>query len=244
MTVGIMQPYFMPYIGYISLIKHTDRFILFDTVQFIRHGWIERNRMLKQNGGWQYIQVPLLKSDGRDTLIQDTKINNAEPWKQKMLSQIQHYKKRAPYYWKVVKMLNEIFAEDYEDITHLNKKALQVVCEYLGIHREFPIFSEMDMHLDAVNGPDEWALRICEAWNRENRGEKVDLYINPIGGTEFFDRTKYENAGIPIAFQQMEITEYDQHGTESFEPGLSILDVLMFNSPDEVNMMLDKFTLV
>jgi len=244
MKLAIMQPYFMPYIGYISLVKHTDEFILFDPVQFIRHGWIERNRMLKQNGSWQYIQVPLLKGDGRDTLIQDTKINNAEAWKQKMLSQIQHYKKRAPYYWKVVKMLNEIFAEQYDDITHLNKKALQVVCEYLGIHREFPIFSEMNMQLDAVNAPDEWALRICEAWNRENRGEKVDLYINPIGGTEFFDRSKYEQTGIPIAFQQMEITEYDQHGTDPFEPGLSILDVLMFNSPEEVNAMLDKFTLV
>jgi len=234
----------MPYIGYISLIKHTDEFILFDPVQFIRHGWIERNRILKQNGGWQYIQVPLVKEDGRDTLIQNTKINNTEPWKQKILSQIQHYKKHAPYYWKVVKLLNEVFAEDYEDITHLNKRALQVVCDYLGFHRQFPIFSEMDMQLDPVNGPDEWALRICEAWNRENRGERINLYINPIGGKEFFNRKIYDNAGISIAFQQMEIAEYDQHNNTQFEPGLSIIDVLMFNSPEEVNGMLDKFTLV
>jgi hypothetical protein len=58
MKLGIMQPYFFPYLGYFSLIKHTDRFILFDTVQFIRHGWIERNRILKQNEGWQYVQAP------------------------------------------------------------------------------------------------------------------------------------------------------------------------------------------
>lgn len=234
----------MPYIGYISLIKHTDEFILFDSVQFIRHGWIERNRMLKQNGSWQYIQVPLLKEDGRDTLIQNTRVNNTEPWKNKILSQIQHYKKRAPYYWIVVKMLNEVFSNEYENITDLDKKALSVVCEYLGIHREFPIFSEMNMQLDSINGPDEWALRICEAWNRENRGEKVEMYINPIGGMDFFDRRKYEDAGISIAFQQMKITEYDQHGMDSFEPGLSILDVLMFNSPEEVNNMLDKFALI
>ena len=102
-----MQPYFMPYIGYYSLIKHTDEFILFDPVQFIRHGWIERNRILKQGGGWQYIQVPLIKDNGRDTLIKDVRINNSEPWKQKMLAQLQHYKKKAPYYFKVIKMLNE-----------------------------------------------------------------------------------------------------------------------------------------
>ncbi len=94
MKVAIMQPYFMPYIGYISLIKHSDVFILFDPVQFIRHGWIERNRILKQNEGWLYIQVPLLKS-GRDTLIQDCLIDNSKDWKNKILSQLQIYKKKS-----------------------------------------------------------------------------------------------------------------------------------------------------
>ena len=70
MKLGIMQPYFAPYLGYISLIKHTDEFILFDTVQFIRHGWIERNRILKPGGGWQYIAIPLVKHSQK-TLICD-----------------------------------------------------------------------------------------------------------------------------------------------------------------------------
>lgn len=243
MRLAIMQPYFMPYIGYFSLIKHTDEFVLFDPVQYIRHGWIERNRILKQTGGWQYVQVPVILENGRDTLIQDALVNNKEQWQQRMLAQLQHYKKRAPYYWKVVKLLNDVFAEEYVDITHLNKKALQVVCNYLGIYRKFPIFSEMELHIGPVNAPDEWALRICEAWNKEESGEKVDWYINPIGGTEFFDRNKYEDAGIHIAFQQMELTEYDQRAV-SFEAGLSILDVLMFNSPEEINAMLDKFSLL
>lgn len=77
MKLGIMQPYFLPYLGYISLIKNTDKFILFDTVQFIRHGWIERNRILKQTGGWQYIQIPLEKKQ-MSTVIKDVKINNKE----------------------------------------------------------------------------------------------------------------------------------------------------------------------
>lgn len=94
MKLGIMQPYFFPYLGYFSLIKHTDRFILFDTVQFIRHGWIERNRILKPNEGWQYIQVPLIKDKGRDTVIKDVKIRNTENWQQKIIAQLQHYKKK------------------------------------------------------------------------------------------------------------------------------------------------------
>ena len=77
MKLAIMQPYFFPYLGYLSLIKNTDRFILFDTVQFIRHGWIERNRVLKQGDGWQYISIPLEKHE-QTTLIKDIKIKNTE----------------------------------------------------------------------------------------------------------------------------------------------------------------------
>ena len=236
MKLGIMQPYFMPYIGYFSLIKHTDEFVLFDPVQFIRHGWIERNRILKQSGGWQYIQVPLIKNDGRDTLIKDVRINNSEKWQQKILAQLQHYKKKAPYYWKTMKLLNEVFSEDYIDITHLNKKALQVVCSYLGINRQFLVFSEMELSIEPVNAPDEWALNICKAMN-------ADSYLNPIGGTEFFDKTKYEKKGIGISFQKMDITPYDQK-QEGFEPGLSIIDVLMFNDVEDINKMLDRFELI
>ena len=125
MRLGIMQPYFMPYIGYFSLIKHTDLFILFDTVQFIRHGWIERNRVLKQNEGWQYVKVPLIKDNGRDTVIKDVRINNSENWKERMLSQLQHYKKTAPFYYKVIGLLKDIFSEDFDEIVTLNKVALE-----------------------------------------------------------------------------------------------------------------------
>ena len=236
MKLAIMQPYFMPYIGYFSLIKHTDEFILFDPVQFIRHGWIERNRVLKQSGGWQYIQVPLIKENGRDTLIKDIRINNCADWKSKIFAQLQHYKKIAPYYVLVTDLLKQIFSKEYNDIVSLNREALIVICNYLDIHRNFPVFSKMDLAIDEVTAPDEWALNICKAMG-------ANAYLNPIGGTEFFDRAKYEQANISIAFQNIEITEYNQK-RETFEPGLSIIDVLMFNTAEDTSKMLDKFTLV
>ncbi len=236
MKLGIMQPYFLPYIGYFSIIKHTDEFILFDSVQFIRHGWIERNRILKQSGGWQYIQVPIIKNNGRDTLIKDIRINNTDNWKAKILAQIQHYKKKAPHYNDVIQLLNQIFTEEFHSITSLNKKSIEMICSYLGINRKFPIFSEMNLKIDKVSAPDEWALNICKALG-------ANYYINPIGGLEFFDRTKYQKQNIEIRFMQSQLTEYNQLGG-AFEAGLSIVDVLMFNSIDEVNMMLDKYTLI
>lgn len=237
MRLGIMQPYFMPYLGYFSLIKNTDEFILFDTVQFIRHGWIERNRILKPNGGWQYFQVPIIKESGRDTIIKDIKINNSENWKSKILAQLQHYKKRSPYYNKVVELLNDVFKLEYNDIVALNRVSLERICRYLGIDKKLSVFSEKCLDIAPVNAPDEWALNICKAIDR------ADEYWNPVGGLSFFDKSKYQNAGIKICFQEMILTPYRQLGSE-FEPGLSIVDVMMFNSPESINEMLDNYRLL
>lgn len=232
-----MQPYFLPYLGYFSLIKNTDEMILFDTVQFIRHGWIERNRILKQNGGWQYFQVPLIKDNGRESLIKDVKIDNLQDWKGRILARLQHYRKQSPYYFRTINLLKEVFSKDYEDIVSLNKESLRIICQFLGIEREFPIFSQMGLEIEPAKSSDEWALNICLAI------DGVNEYWNPIGGISFFDRKKYENAGVNLIFQQMVLKEYNQ-GRDVFEPGLSIIDVMMFNSPEEINSMLNCFELL
>ena len=236
MKVAIMQPYFAPYIGYISLIKHTDQFILFDPVQFIRHGWIERNRILKQNDGWIYIQVPLIKVS-RETLIKDLLINNDIDWKSKIVAQLQPYKKTAPHYFKVLSLISKIFEQEFTSIVKLDQAFLEAICGYLGFRKKIEIFSEMDIKIETPKAADEWALHICN-----KLGDSI-TYINPIGGLEFFDRNKYEESNINIFFQKMKIEEYDQK-REIFEPGLSIIDILMFNSIQEINIMLDQYELI
>lgn len=235
MKLGIMQPYFFPYLGYYCLIKHTDDFILFDTVQFIRHGWIERNRILKQNEGWLYIQVPLIKAP-QQTLIKDMQINNNLPWKNKILSQLQVYKKKAPFYYTVLKLINQIFENEYHDIVLLNKDILKITCDYLGFNRDFKIFSQMGLNIETVREPDEWALNICKAI------DGVEEYWNPPGGQLFFDKSKYEENNITLKFQSIELVSYDQKQTQ-FEPGLSIIDVVMFNSVEDINKMLENYTI-
>ena len=236
MKLAIMQPYFLPYLGYFSLIKHTDEFILLDTVQFIRHGWIERNRILKPSDGWQYIMVSL-KKHSRETLIKDIEINNEQQWKEKILAQLQHYKKQAPYFSNVIDILNEIFSKEYATIVDLNLASLKTVCNYLGINTPIQVFSLMNIDIEPANAPDEWALNICKALGN------VDEYWNPPGGQSFFDRKKYENAGINLKFHSAILTDYDQK-RNVFEPGLSIIDVMMFNSVDEINKMLDNYELL
>src|SRR5687767_5750922 len=105
--IAIMQPYFFPYLGYFGLIANTDRFILLDEVQYIRHGWINRNRLSKAGGGWLYMQVPLMPHT-HTALIKDVRIDNRQPWKEKILAQLVEYKRRAPHYWPVRNLVNDL----------------------------------------------------------------------------------------------------------------------------------------
>lgn len=229
-----MQPYFLPYLGYYSLIKNTDQWIVFDPVQFIRHGWIERNRILKPAEGWQYISVPLQKYN-RDTLIKDIKIRKEEDWQSKLFRQIEHYKK-APFYSQVITVLKNCFSIDTDSITLLNTHILKCTCHYFNIPFDYRIFSEMNLDIEPVSDAGDWALHISKA-------VKAEQYINPPGGMEIFDKERFEKAGIDLAFLKINLTDYSQR-RNVFEPGLSILDVMMFNSADEINSMLDDFQLI
>jgi len=235
--LSIMQPYFLPYIGYWQLIKHTDKFIMLDTVQFIRHGWIERNRILNPNEGWQYISVPL-KKHCQNTKILDIKVNNSVNWQNKIFAQLEHYKKKCSYYYQTIEILKYCFREKTDSITKINYNILKTICEYLNIVFNCSIFSEMSIDIEPVNAPDEWALNICKKLNYTE-------YWNSPGGKEFFDVSKYQNAGINIFFQKPILKNYAQYiDSDNFESGLSIVDVLMFNSIADINIMLDNYEFI
>jgi hypothetical protein len=232
MKLAAMQPYFFPYLGYFGLIKHSDRFLIGDNVQFMKGGWIARNRMLKQEQGWQYIGVPLVKHP-LNTIIKDVKIFSEEPWQEKIFKQLLHYKRKAPYYEEVIRFLQRTLAYRTESISDLDTHVLAETCNYIGIPFRALSFDDLDFVIESVNAPDEWALNICNAIG-------ADTYINPPGGMEFYDRSKYAGAGISLQFLKVNLRPYDQR-REPFEEGLSILDVMMFNTPQQIQGMLDDY---
>jgi len=233
MKVAIMQPYFFPYIGYFSLIANADRFIVFDTVQFIRHGWIERNRILHPDRKVLYIKVPLV-SHSRQTLIKDIKINEgAFNWKGRIYDQLVPYRKVAPNFKSTMDLVKECLEINTTSIVELNVNVLHKICLYIGIDFHYNTLSEMNPELPEIYEPDEWALYISK-WLG------ADSYVNPPGGLAFFDRKKYENHGINLEFIKPELTEYRQYPGQDFIPELSIIDVLMFNSINQIQGMLSN----
>lgn len=230
MKLGIMQPYFFPYIGYFDLINRTDEWIVFDTAQYIRHGWVNRNRILHPTTGWQYIIVPLEKHH-RDTAIRDIRINGATDWAGRVLGQLQHYRGKAPHYGPVVEVVRAALDTAETSLTQLNVKTLAAVCAYLSVPLRCRVFSEMDVALGAVNGPGDWALRIGEALGATE-------YLNPPGGEALFDPQAFERAGIRLHIQEAADFRYPC-GPYEFMPSLSILDAMMWNEPAAIKRWLD-----
>lgn len=231
MKIAIMQPYLFPYIGYFSLIKNTDYFVFFDTPQYIRKGWINRNRILSTNGDVTYFTVPIQKAD-RNTPINKSVISYNYDWKVKILGQLNIYKK-APNYDKVINLVNDVFSTDTMLISDLAIKSIVKTCEYLDIDIKYDIFSKMNLALPEVKEPDEWALYITKELG-------YNTYINPPGGMSFFNREKYQVNDIDLQFLVQEIIPYRQN-REVFIPALSMIDVMMFCSCNEINEMLCKY---
>ena len=125
---------------------------------------------------------------------------------------------------------------NYESITKLNTSLLLKVCQYLNVNFNCQIFTEMNLDIEQVNGPGDWALNISKAL-------KAKEYINPLGSFKLFNKELFERSGIKLSFFKMNLIEYNQGG-RIFEPGLSILDAMMFNTVEKINLMLDNYELI
>ena len=231
MTLGIMQPYFFPYLGYFDLINKSDKWIVFDTPQYIRHGWVNRNRILHPTSGWQYFIVPV-KKHHRETPIYEIEISDQENWQERILGQLNHYKKKAPNYFGTIEFIKSCFEENLIFLSEFNTMVLSKLCNLLRIDFDIEIFSKMDLQIGKIENPGEWALRICEALGAET-------YINPPGGETIFDKNEFEAKKINLVIQDFENMKYPVRGNE-FVADLSIIDVLMWNEPKEIKKYLDK----
>jgi hypothetical protein len=233
--VGIMQPYFFPYLGYFSLIASTDRWIVFDPVQYIRKGWMNRNRVLKQGGGLKYVGITM-SPHSRDTPIYQMRLADGVDHLGLLVRNLDYYKNvHAPNYAEVVALLEACFANGEKRLVHFLTRTLELTCEHIGLPFKQEIYSEMDLRHEPANGPGDWALNISSAL-------KASTYINPPGGRVFFDPLAFWAAGVELQYLEQELPPYDQRSAV-FEPGLSMIDVMMFNEPAAIRAMLSRHSL-
>ena len=233
MKLAIMQPYFFPYIGYWQLIHAADKFVLFDDAQYMRHGWVNRNRILKPNGGWQYITVPLKKHSVTE-LIKNVQVQPQDEWSKLIIRQIAHYKKKAQYFDETNELIKNILQNQVGlSIAKINFYSIKEICKHLDMNKEIILSSDRNFDYSNVGDAGDWALRISEQL-------KASEYINPAAGNELFNEDKFLSSHIKLSFLKSQVTAYSQR--REFEPALSIIDVLMFNGIEGTKRLLKNYS--
>ena len=223
-TLGIMQPYFFPYIGYFQLIAAVQRGLVFDIVKYKRKSWMNRNRVLGSKGDWQYINVPVCVSEG--ALIKDATIIDLACAHRRITNQLEHYRSKAPYFRETLQVVEQTFGTPATHLCELNTRALKVVCEYLGMSFDWESCAAMNLDLPPIEHAGQWALEISTVL-------KARQYINATGGREIFIPGEWQERGIELRFLEPASFSYST-GPMNFVENLSIIDVLMWNAPETV----------
>ena len=229
MKVAIMQPYLFPYIGYFQLMNAVDEFVVYDNIQYTKKGWINRNRILV-NGKDAYITFPL-KKDSDYIDIKDRYL--ADDWvleRKKILNRISESYRKAPSFEFAYPVIEKIILFEETNLFKFILNSLTVLKEYLSIKTLFPISSEININHELK--AEKKVIAICKAKN-------ADVYINPIGGVDMYNKDEFKNKGIDLRFLKTTDVTYKQFNND-FVPMLSIIDVMMFNTKEEIKNYLDN----
>lgn len=230
MKLSANQPYFIPYIGYWQLIKNADIFLICDDYNYIKGGWINRNRVL--NGKEPiYCNLSLDKAS-QNKMINETFIKDIDIEKQ--LRSLECTYRKAPNFEEGYKLMETILSCPERNLAYFLENSIKVIAEYLGLKTQFKRTSEIE-----GNALLKREFRIYDFCQKLG----ADTYINAIGGMELYDFNEFKQRNIKLEFLKTNDITYKQFDNEFIE-SLSIIDVIMFNKREEVIKMLDDFTIV
>jgi hypothetical protein len=226
LKVAIMQPYFFPYLGYFQLMSAVDHFVIYDDAQYMKGGWVNRNRLLC-NGKARWWTRPVERDDFRLSIMQRSYSDGQHA--ATLANQMNTYYSQAPHHVATAAFVSEILAMEERNVAIYNEMLLIAVARYLGLRCTFSRASELNT---GSTGGQEKVIQICRALGATH-------YINMIGGHSLYSRETFAEAHIDLAFLQPELTPYGQFGAP-FVAGLSIVDVLMFNDLPVVRAMCEQ----
>jgi hypothetical protein len=232
-VIGIMQPYFFPYIGYFQLINSVDTFVIYDNIKYTKKGWINRNRILS-NGKDKLITLPIKKDSDYLNVVERMISDDWQTEKIKFLNQLSSSYKKAPKFTEIFPIINDIINNDEKNLFDFIYNSLTQINYYLGIKTQIIKSSEID--IDHNLKSKDKVIAICKKLEASD-------YINPIGGTELYDKGEFIKHGINLNFIKSNSITYKQFENE-FVPWLSIIDLLMFNSKDKIVEYLSDYSLI
>ena len=233
MRLAIMQPYFMPYIGYFQLINSVDEFVVYDNIEFTKKGWINRNRILV-NGNDLTITLPLKKDSDYLNIVERRLADTWVSEKKKMLNKIAESYRRAPFFESAFEVIERCILFEEDNLFNFIYHSIKLVNEYLDILTRTMVSSTL--LIDHSLRAEKKIIEICKSLHANN-------YINPIGGSELYSKDIFKKEGIELQFLKSGDISYQQFNNK-FIPWLSIIDVMMFNPKAEIKKFLQIKALI
>jgi len=227
MKCAILQPTYLPWIGYFEMISSVDIFIVFDHVQFVKQSWHQRNR-IKTPNGVTMLSLPV-KNEKFNTKICDIKISydNSNQLEKHWRVIEQSYKK-SKYFKDYEIIFKEIYSQKHIFLEELNVKIISAICTILEIETKF-IYSKdiyiedygMDKNLDLIN--------LCKSVG-------ADFIYDAKGAETFLNKEIFTSHGVEIKFQEYEHPIYEQLWGD-FVPYMSALDILFNEGPNSMGII-------
>lgn len=230
--VAIMQPYAFPYIGYFHLIHASDMFVFYDDVNYIKRGWINRNNLLQTNRSFRF-SIPISKPS-QSRPINETELALEQGWIDHFRTQLAHAYRKAPHYETVNTLILSVLEQDHRTIAQLAQSSIIAIQDYL----ELPF-----KHVSSSSAfPDSHGQERSERLIHITKALGSEHYINSPGGEALYSKDYFQQHGIKLSFIQSEAITYKQFD-QTFVPSLSIIDVLMFNEPEQARALCGAYTL-
>jgi len=233
MSIAIMQPYVFPYLGYIQLVSAVDKFVFYDDVNFIKKGWINKNRILL-NGTPEDIVIPCQKIS-QNKLICETKLALDNKSKTKLFKKFDHAYGKSSYYKTSSEYFRGIINLECENVSEMAAVSVIRFFELLDIPKNFYFSSKEYMENQYFDRAD----RLIDITKKFNEA----TYVNAIGGQELYDKNYFNKKGISLFFLKPIFEKYNQTSND-FVQGLSILDLLSNVSIADLRDMINNYELV
>ena len=223
----------MPYIGYFQLINSVDEFVIYDNIQYTKKGFINRNKILF-NGTDRGFTLPIKKdSDYLD--VTEREVSGV--WlkdSDKLINLIKQSYKKAPYFDSSIALVVECIKYDNLNLFDFIYNSVRVLCKHLDIDTQ--IVKSSDIAINHSLKSQDKVIAICKA-------RKATTYINAIGGQKLYTKSEFKEQGIDLAFIKTNPIQYKQFN-EEFKPWLSIIDLIMFNSKEDLNKHINNYNLI
>lgn len=218
MKGAILQPTYLPWMGYFEMVDFADIFVVFDHAQFVKKSWQQRN-LVKTSGGKTLLTIPVKKKP-RNTPISGIEIsyNNKNPLERHWKT-ITHAYQNADYFEGYREVFGQIYSTEHRKLRDLNVKIIKTICHILGIGTKIVLSSELDLK-DSSLGKTERVINLCKKAG-------ITYLYDAKGAKEFIDTSLFGKENIQVEFQSYEHPVYSQLFGE-FIPYLSVID-LLFN---------------